>query len=229
MGNDLIKPLPLPERIPVPEDDVLKAMQDVGVKLYINGEPYIQYSLPAGWKTVDDSVEEDHPDFTIVDDNGQSRFQIYGSWKGNYENWLRCVHIHPPKEYKSKSAGKPLVASSTSSGAVMRTLVVALDEKHRPFKSERVVSRAADFVSAPLVNAASASFDTNDDTPTTTETADDDTPPHESTVDKDPSPKSNKRKAEVLSEDGLSLETSVVDCKKVKTKHRPMATTAATP
>jgi hypothetical protein len=98
------QPLPLPERIPVPNSKTSQALTDCGV--VVNGQPnclYVTYTLPENWKMIDNSDRVDIPVWYIVDANNLARFQIAGAWKGVYDNELSIRIVESPYLVKPRS------------------------------------------------------------------------------------------------------------------------------
>lgn len=99
--------LPLPERIPKPRGETEESMKACGIR--VNNEPdesyhtdqqYVTYSLPIGWRTVDNSQCAELPIFYIVDNNNMVRFSITGTWRETYDNDLHLNTIKEPYEFK---------------------------------------------------------------------------------------------------------------------------------
>jgi len=59
------QPLPLPERIPLPKDSVSQSMIEKGFtfgdKVDIEGKTFVNYTLPEGWRFVNNSWRQDLP------------------------------------------------------------------------------------------------------------------------------------------------------------------------
>ena len=120
------QPLPLPERIPVPSQKTLTAMTACGIQLDQESQSvYREYTLPTGWKMVDNSWRQDLPEYYIVDELGLTRFCISGSWKGSYDNELRISTVHEPKLLKRRE--EELIPSETSNAAMIGKFAEALD------------------------------------------------------------------------------------------------------
>lgn len=132
MGQSLgIPGLPLPQRIPKPTNETKEALNSCGIQVNDESDQeYVTYSLPGGWRTVDNSFMAEYPEFYIVDNNNMVKFKIYGSWKGNYENYLRILTIDKPYEFKPRQ--EKIIPSRTDTAAVMGTFLQAIDEEHRP-------------------------------------------------------------------------------------------------
>lgn len=106
MGNiDGLLSCPLPEKIPIPNDDQRMSMIKWGIKIH---EPkrdckYVEYTLPIGWQIVDKSYRSDIPRFCIIDDQRFERIWICGSWKGAYDNELKLYcRKEPFKKYEEE-------------------------------------------------------------------------------------------------------------------------------
>lgn len=91
------QPLPLPERIPRPDDETSIILQKHGIQVHEElNEKYLLYTLPEGWKIVDRSHRHDLPCFYFVDANNNVHFAIQGAWKGTYDNQLEIYAIKSP-------------------------------------------------------------------------------------------------------------------------------------
>lgn len=95
---------PLPERIPLPNDELLNMMIADGI--VINQDDittpsgdakFVTYSLPSGWSIVDKSWRVDLPNYYIIDSCRMTRYYIHGAWKGSYDNELYISKITNPK------------------------------------------------------------------------------------------------------------------------------------
>lgn len=129
------QPLPLPERIPLPNDERTKiALAEAGVRLHAEDNArYVKYTLPEGWRLVDDSWRQDLPDYYLLDAENMKRFSIFGSWKGAYDNALRIRVIKEPKLFKGRN--EPMQASETSDIALINKLTG--DKMELPEHAER--------------------------------------------------------------------------------------------
>lgn len=94
------QPMPLPERIPRPTNEVMEKMEKAGIcfpdEENENQLAYIKYSLPVGWRLVDDSEREDFPRWQCVDKEDMVRFTVSGVWKGTYDNELMLYWLDQP-------------------------------------------------------------------------------------------------------------------------------------
>jgi len=109
--------LPLPGRIPIPEDDDLLRLIDMGIEIDLCGDKYVEYTLPPKWKMVDASETDVSPLFCIVDDKNLERVTILGSWKG-YSNYLKmCV-------WKDPGPFKHVIAAQKQPGETMEQVIV---------------------------------------------------------------------------------------------------------
>jgi hypothetical protein len=84
------QPLPLPERIPRPSDDILCEMNKFGISIhddptdgYEGRDLFVKYTLPAGWNMVNGSKTTSSIKYFIMDENNKAHFQITGAW-GNF-------------------------------------------------------------------------------------------------------------------------------------------------
>lgn len=125
------QPLPLPKRIPRPTGKVLTAMNECGITIDIQSEDeYVTYSLPSGWRMVNDSHREDLPEYHIVDDKNMVRCSITGAWKGTYDNKLHLSWTKEPYEFEARH-GK-MIPSETNGAALVGKFAEALDPLNRP-------------------------------------------------------------------------------------------------
>lgn len=99
----MFRPLPLPSRVPNITGEKRQFLNDVGVVLENSTETYVNYTLPDGWRMMDTTEHrEDFPSYSIVDDDNNIRFVVYGVWKGIYDNELHWRFEEEPfKKYKS--------------------------------------------------------------------------------------------------------------------------------
>ena len=103
MGQAFGKPLPLPRRIPRPSNAVSEKLQSCNI--IVNDNPkseYLTYTLPDGWKMVDDSWREDLPEFRIIDHQEMIHFTISGAWKGTYDNKIEIYTVETPTKYMKR-------------------------------------------------------------------------------------------------------------------------------
>lgn len=100
------QPLPLPERVPLPSDNVIQRYHDLGFKFFCEErQRYAKYEAPAGWHLEDKSHRDDIPLWVFVDTEGNERVCISGAWKGTYDNVLNMVILNPPyKKYAARAA-----------------------------------------------------------------------------------------------------------------------------
>lgn len=89
MGQALISPLPL--TIERPLGQVNEALVNCGI--VINQEQ--KYSLPTGWKIIDNS-SWDFPVYYIIDNDNMIRFSITRKWKTFYYDNELCWNIETP-------------------------------------------------------------------------------------------------------------------------------------
>lgn len=89
--------LPLPERIPKPDEKTFAKMKDKNITVDMeSNDLYVSYTLPLGWKMVDNSWRQDLPEYHIVDDNNLVHFSIFGAWKETYDNKLSIRAVENP-------------------------------------------------------------------------------------------------------------------------------------
>lgn len=84
------QPLPLPERIPKPNDKQALRLKEMGIVVTPEENKfYWLCALPDGWRWENDSARNDLPCWTVVDNQEMIRVRVVGSWKGAYDNELR--------------------------------------------------------------------------------------------------------------------------------------------
>ncbi len=100
--------LPLPERIPIPNDTQLEQLNKMGCTVIEDDDcrpsNYVKYILPSGWKMVDGSYRTEAPIFFIIDDKQMKRASIRGKWTGTFDNHL-SLYIYSGK---SNDVFKPI-------------------------------------------------------------------------------------------------------------------------
>lgn len=131
--------LPLPSRIPRPNAKQLEKLHALGIKPDLEETEenkketrlckYVRYTLPEGWKMVDNSWREDLPDFYIVDSTLKGRVHISGAWKGSYDNELRLYVLDEPKILELRN--EPLIPSETSDSALVVKFAEVFDPLQR--------------------------------------------------------------------------------------------------
>jgi hypothetical protein len=134
------QPCPLPQRIPrVNSKEVQQALKDAGITLDTEEKGnYVKFTMPTGWKMVDDSWREDLPNFYILDDEKKGRFHIHGSWKETYDNSLEMEVCEAPYSvFVPKHKANELIPSETSN--------IALLMKASGIKETVPAERQADF------------------------------------------------------------------------------------
>lgn len=137
------QPLPLPERIPKPNPDTIRgrellgALKQAGITIDASPGEYVRYTLPHGWRMVDDSWRQDLPNFYIVDNTNMLRFSVTGAWKGSYDNELNLKEVNPPRQFEPQN-NKTMIPSETGSNA--------MDPLHRP-SPELTAERQPDYTS----------------------------------------------------------------------------------
>ena len=107
--------LPLPRRIPAPDDRQLIELTKMGIIILDKNVEYVRYSLPDGWKMVDDTTyREDLPVYHIIDDNSRIKVTISGVWKVLYDNELRMSIPYDDKLYTEvkKRTVQPYIVTS---------------------------------------------------------------------------------------------------------------------
>ncbi len=157
--------LPLPERIPMPNDEQLQQLNEIGCTIILdavitdntnnttNTKPsrpseYVKYNLPSGWKMVDSSWRRDLPDFYIIDDKQMKRVSISGSWKGAYDNKLR-LRVYSGEEIKfyEPPIDNTVECSETSNANIIGKFGEVIDEQKRPYNKQERESRFNDYES----------------------------------------------------------------------------------
>ena len=143
--------LPLPYKIPKPVGDQCELFQEMGIIVCNNNDNenamYVSYTLPNGWRMVDNSFREDIPIFIIIDNKDMIRVRISGSWKGSYDNKLRmrvCDKLELEKYTKPES--ELINASETSGPNLIGQFAQALDPEQRPYVKTTTVNQHEDFI-----------------------------------------------------------------------------------
>jgi hypothetical protein len=111
--------MPLPSRIPEPTTKQLAKLTEMGVTIGEKNEGYVRYTMPSGWKMVDQSWREDLPNFAMVDTDGNIRVTINGSWKGTYDNELHMRIASAPFDKYEPKDEEPIMASETSESVMI--------------------------------------------------------------------------------------------------------------
>lgn len=116
------QPLPLPKRIPFPDNETRELMKDAGINFSETDSSYVSYTLLIGWRLVDHNHRSDLPSWKCVDNNDMVRFTVTGSWKETYDNELYLnwytnpIKHDPPKnnlvEYSPPANLKAVVDAS---------------------------------------------------------------------------------------------------------------------
>jgi hypothetical protein len=100
------QPLPLPERIPLPHEHERKSMIEKGFtfgeKKEIEGKWFTNYTLPDGWRFVDNSRRHDLPHWVFVGSDNMVYYAVCGAWKGTYDNDIEFYSV-TPNEFKPTS------------------------------------------------------------------------------------------------------------------------------
>ena len=92
------EPCPLPNRIPMPNTDLLKIMNKFGFVINNDHEPYVTYSMPQGWSLRNDSVRNNLR-YNFVDENYMVRIRIIGKWNFFHNNYLIIYLLPYPYSY----------------------------------------------------------------------------------------------------------------------------------
>jgi hypothetical protein len=129
--------LPLPKRIPRPTRQQERALGAMGIQCDMEEKNedgqhqlYVRYTLPTGWRMVDQSHRSDLPNFVIIDAGDMIRCRVRGSWKGGYDNELYLKvedgtdKFIPPQE--------AIEYSEPSQVTVLASLAEAYDPYHAP-------------------------------------------------------------------------------------------------
>ena len=114
------QPLPLPERIPAPNDVQRKQLAIMGINVGSVAQGFASYDLPNGWRMVDKSWRHDIPCWYIVDPDNMARWLIRGSWKETYDNELyldivekpHVIEIPTPVEIQPQTETQPLAKAT---------------------------------------------------------------------------------------------------------------------
>lgn len=120
--------LPLPERIPQPDKDVLASMTQKGFKIQ-DGE-YAFYTMPEGWKFVDHSQRQILPCWYFVNPEGLACYSVRGTWKETYDNYIGIEEIDEPFLYTPREEA-PIPNNETSVAAVTVKFLEALKEGNK--------------------------------------------------------------------------------------------------
>ncbi|AYV85748.1 MAG: hypothetical protein Satyrvirus36_6 [Satyrvirus sp.] len=109
----LFHSLPLPDRIPCPNNETLHKMEDIGFKILkddyivVRDISYVKYTMPYGWSLENDTMTNLHH-YYFVDEHGFARVEIRGFWEMNLFDgiqkklWISIVHNpHKFKPYRS--------------------------------------------------------------------------------------------------------------------------------
>lgn len=78
MGN--YQPLPLPGRIPVPNPNLHKKMEELGFIINEDDKYYVTYTIPKGWELCDHTCRKDQIKYYFIDDKSMARIRITGAW-----------------------------------------------------------------------------------------------------------------------------------------------------
>ena len=71
-------------------------IDNVPIKYNQYEQEFVEYTLPSGWRTVNNSHREDCPDFFILDDHNMARFTIGSSWQDMHDNDIHMSMITEP-------------------------------------------------------------------------------------------------------------------------------------
>ena len=137
------QPLPLPERIPKPSPKDETELNQMGITIGESETKYVTYTMPEGWRMVDDSWREDLPEFYILDTEDMKRVSIYGQWKGYGSDRLRLSIIDEPDKYV-KPDTDVIEESETSNANLVAMFAASIDPFNRP-AVEAEVTRDPDF------------------------------------------------------------------------------------
>lgn len=158
--------MPLPKRIPRPDiktesgREVAAALEKAGIHLEEehtdtkSNDKYALYTMPVGWKMVDDSLRQDLPNFYIVDDKNMQRFNVAGVWKETYDNDLWIEVTEPPIPFKAQNKKEPLVPNQTSKVVLRAKLKEAfklnpLKRPSLPLTASRIQDHDTGFATPP--------------------------------------------------------------------------------
>lgn len=165
----------LPEKIPIPYDGwrdqfsganvddegnirpskLLSELNECGITL---GKPvnikgcwqrYVTYTLPPGWRMVDDSEREEYPEFYILDDQWMRRFSIDGKWS-MHDCHLKIRKVQEPTKFVRRQ--EPPKASETSVEAMICKTSMATEADRASLPTH--ASRKGDFMPLPPVKTA---------------------------------------------------------------------------
>ena len=97
------QPLPLPQRIPAPDDYTCKLMIEkgftIGDAIDIEHKSFVTYTMPEGWKFINNSWRQDLPQWEFVCPDGLVHFSVNGAWKGSYDNDITLSALMIPRKF----------------------------------------------------------------------------------------------------------------------------------
>lgn len=99
MGQNYSEPI---DRIPLPTSStILDAMNHYGIIIHEEpGVRYFKYTLPPGWRAVDESSYPEFIRFHLVDDKNMVHFTISNVMKGVNYNGLELFMLINPYQLK---------------------------------------------------------------------------------------------------------------------------------
>jgi len=144
------QPLPLPEKIPYPSEEIKNSLKNDGIVLLDEkSKKYVHYSLPNGWKMVDDSSKQQFPRFYFIDENEMTQYKIFGTWKGYETDYLEISKVESPLKYVRKT--EKVIRSETDNLTMMGTFMEILDPEQRPATQlSSLIDREKDYIPKKL-------------------------------------------------------------------------------
>ena len=95
---------PFPKHIPVPNDDIRELMIakgfTIGDTIDFQGIPFVTYTMPEGWKFIDNSEYPIPCRWEFVCPDGLVHFLVEGTWSGICGKELALSALMNPTEFK---------------------------------------------------------------------------------------------------------------------------------
>lgn len=109
------------QRIPMPDESQYEELVKMGVEIIVgDGSKYVEYTLPDGWKMVDDSWRQDLPNYYIIDASNMKRVSIRGSWKQTYDNDIALYIIENPTLFEPKKEATKQATETSIEGLLTK-------------------------------------------------------------------------------------------------------------
>ncbi len=95
---------PVPQQIPFPPNEIQKMMREKGFVIEdTEYDQYVYYTLPQGWRLVNNVTFAEDIKWEFVDPNNFVQFIILGYWRSPEDSWLRnrlrIVGYQEPKQF----------------------------------------------------------------------------------------------------------------------------------